>query len=275
MTDKRLLAANARVAHTSLRGGVEAERFVDGEAARVVAPLADLLAAPDGGRERQLLHGEAVLVLERRAGFAFLRAEKDGYCGYLAEAALGPPCDPTHWVAAPATHLYPEPRLKSCEVMSLSLGARLAIRSPGPKFSETEGGRFVPTVHLRRLGDWATDPVQVAESLLGTPYLWGGNSRQGLDCSGLVQAAWGACGWPCPADSDQQREGLGRALAQGAAYQRGDLFFWPGHVAIAVSADRLIHANGFQAAVGHEGIAACIARIDAQGEGPLLVVKRP
>ena len=275
MTDRRLTPANGRVAHVSLKGRVTAERYVTGEPARIVAALADLLARPGGPRDRQLLMGERVTVLDRHEGFAFVQAEKDGYCGYLPEAALGEDRRATHWVAAPATHLYRAPSLKTPEVACLTMGVRLTIVADQPRFMETADGLFVPRPHLRALGDWAADPAAVAESFLGTPYLWGGNSRAGIDCSGLVQAALLACGIPCPGDSDMQERSAGAALPVGTPARRGDLLFWKGHVAMAVSPDRLIHANGFQMAVGHEGTAEAIARIEAQGEGSVTAHRRP
>ena len=274
MSDRRLTPANGRVAHVSLKGQVTAERFVSGEAARIAAPLADLLASPGGARDRQVLMGEDMLVLDRHEGCAFVRAEKDGYCGYVTEAALGAPCAATHWVSAPATHLYPAPDMKTREVAALSLGARLTVVAEHARFCETHDGLFVPRPHVRAIGDWAEDPASVAESLIGTPYLWGGNSRAGIDCSGLVQAALNAAGIACPGDSDMQETALGTQLAQGAARRRGDLVFWKGHVAIAVSTTRLIHANAHQMAVSYEEIDTAIARIDAQGEGPVTSVRR-
>lgn len=275
MTDRRLTPANGRVAHVSFRGVVEAERYVAGTPARIAVPLADLLAGPGGPRDRQVLMGEKVAVLDRHEGFAFVQAEKDGYCGYLPEAVLGEDRAATHWVAAPATHLYREPSLKTPEAAYLTMGARLTIVADHPRFLETADGLFAPRPHLRDLGDRAADPAAVAESFLGTPYLWGGNSRSGIDCSGLVQAAILACGIACPGDSDMQERTVGIALPAGTPVRRSDLLFWKGHVAMAVSPDRLIHANGFQMAVGHEGIAEAIARIAAQGEGPVIAIRRP
>lgn len=274
MSDRRLTPANGRVAHVSLKSTVAAVRYVEGAPARIVQPLADLLAAPGGRRDRQVLMGERMLVLDRHEGFAFVQAEKDGYCGYLPEAALGPDRAATHWVSAPATHLYRAPDLKTPEVALLTMGARLAVVAEHPRVLETADGLFVPRPHLRRLGDWADDPAGVAERFLGTPYLWGGNSRSGIDCSGLVQAALTACGIACPGDSDMQERALGTALPLGEIYRRGDLFFWKGHVAMAVGPDRLIHANGFHMAVGYEGIAEAVARIEGQGEGPATSVRR-
>ena len=274
MIDRRLTPANDRVALSRLRGQVSAERFVDGSPARIVNPVADLLVAPGGARDRQVLFGERVCVLERHEGFAFVQAEKDGYCGYLAETDLGDDRAATHWVAAPATLLFSEPSLKRPEIAALSLGARLTIVAEHARFLETDGGAFVPRPHVRGIGDWATDPAAVAESLLGTPYLWGGNSRQGIDCPGLVQAALTACGRSCPGDSDLQEQDLGSPVDHGGPFRRGDLFFWKGHVAMAVDPGRIIHANGFHMAVGYEGIDDACRRIEAQGEGPVTAVRR-
>lgn len=274
MTDRRSTPANARVAHDSLRGRVDAPRFTPGEPAAIAVPLADLLSAPGGARERQLLMGDPVLVLDRDAGFAFIRSEKDGYCGYVGEGALGPAVSPTHRVAIPATHLYPAPDLRARETARLSFGARLVITGRSGRFARTAGGEYVPEVHLRDAETHETDAVAVAGLFLGTPYLWGGNSRDGLDCSGLVQASLLACGIPCPGDSDQQEAAVGTPVASLADLVRGDLIFWKGHVAIVAGPDRIIHANAHTMSVAYEGLDAAIARI-ARAEGPVTSLRRP
>jgi len=262
--DRRLTPWNGRVAHVSLRGRVAAERFVEGEPAAVAVPLADLCATAGGARDRQLLMGAAFGVLERRGGWAFGMAGDDGLVGWIAEAALGPPVRPSHRVAAPATHLYPAPDLKTREVARLSLGARLEVTGVDGAFARCAAG-WVPAVHLRPVDAPEADPVTVAESLVGTPYLWGGNSRDGIDCSGLVQAALRACGRPCPADSDLQRAALGRPLRADEAPRRGDLAFWSGHVGWMADATTLLHANAHHMAVAAEPLAGAAARIAAAG----------
>lgn len=269
--DRRLTPFSGRVALLSLRGKIAADAFTQGEPASLAQPLADLLAAPDGARDRQLLMGEALTVIDRRDGHAFVQAGKDGYCGWLAESALGPARDPTHWVAAPASHLYTGPKVQAPEIAALTMGARLVVTGTDGAFAQTDAG-YVPLVHLRQIGDWAPDPVTMAEAFLGTPYLWGGNSHAGIDCSGLVQAALQACGLPCPGDSDLQ-QALGRDLPEAEPLQRGDLLFWKGHVAMVVDGTRLIHANGHSMSVAYEGIDACINRI-LQHDGTAVKARR-
>lgn len=268
--DRRLTPATDRVAHDSLRGLLQRPHWTAGQPARLAVPLADLLDSPGGRRDRQLNFGADLTVIERRDGWAFVQATHDLYCGWLSEAALSLDLPPlTHRVTAPATHIYPAPDMKSHETASLSIGARLSVRAVSGGFAQLATGGWLPLPHI---GDRpATDPVAVAETLLGTPYLWGGNSRWGIDCSGLVQAALGACGIACPGDSDLQRD----FFAPTALIARGDLLFWPGHVALAVSGESMIHATAWQMAVIREDIAAAMARIEAAGQGPFLGARRP
>jgi cell wall-associated NlpC family hydrolase len=271
--DPRLTPANARAALESLRGKIEAPHYVPGEAAQVTAALTDLCAAPDGARQRQVLMGDACVVVDRHAGWAFVQMAKDGYCGYLPEAALGAAEEPTHWVAAPATHLYATPDLKPRETAALTMGARLRVLGQDGPWAQTTHG-FVPKLHLKPLGEWHKDTVAVAQTFLGVPYLWGGNSRAGLDCSGLVQAALLACGKACPGDSDLQ-QALGTPISEKAALKRGDLLFWQGHVAMAMNADHLIHATAAFMAVVMEPNRTAFARILASGGGPVTARRRP
>ena len=243
-----------------------AERFSEGEALRLITPLADLLRAPFGPRDRQLVRGEGFLVLDRENFHAFGFAEKDGYCGWLDENSLGTAPAPTHFVASSGTHAYAEPRVQAAETL-LPAGALVTVTGSSGKFAATNLGH-VAALHLRGIGNWLDDPVAVAELFLGTPYLWGGNSRAGIDCSGLVQRALLACGIACPGDSDLQ-QALGQEIPPESPLQRGDLLFWRGHVALVVDQGHLIHANGQTMSVAGEGIAACIDRVLTQDGGPV------
>jgi cell wall-associated NlpC family hydrolase len=271
--DRRSTPSNGRIAASYLRGKVAAEAYSDGDARQVSGPLCDLLRAPDGLRDRQLVFGDPVTVYEDRSGFSYVQSAKDGYCGYVRSAALGPAEQATHWVSAASTQLYSAADIKSRDLMALMLNSRICAIGDHEKFVQTRTG-FVPKVHLNHVDQMADDPCAVALKFLGTPYLWGGNSRFGIDCSGLVQAALLACGLACPGDSDQQCETLGTRLEPDSALAKGDLLFWKGHVAMALGSEMIVHANGFHMAVVTEHAKDAIARIAQQGGGPVIAHKR-
>jgi hypothetical protein len=252
-----------------LAGQVSAARFVSGWPMALLESVTDLCAAPGGPRDRQLLRGATVTVFEDHAGWSFVQAA-DGYVGYLPTGCLGPPVAHSHFVASPATHAYAAEDFKSPAVMALPLGARVRVLDERRKFFETDAG-FVPKRHLRPLDRPFQDPATVAQMHFGVPYLWGGNSTRGIDCSGLVSASLTLCNTACPGDSDLQ-QALGDDFTDQP--RRGDLLFWKGHVAMMVEAETLIHANAHHMAVAYEPLAQAILRIEAQGDGPVIAHRR-
>lgn len=268
--DPRLTPANGRVAARRLEGVVPAARYVDGSPRRVSVPVVDLDGAPGGLRDRQLLWGEEVTVYEVREGQAFVEAARDGYVGYVSEVALAPPRAATHRVSVPATHLYRDDDMKSPDLRHLSFGSLVTVEAEGRAFWETPEG-YIPKKHLRGLDRPFTDPAAVAQLHFGVPYLWGGNSVLGIDCSGLVQAALIACGRACPGDSDLQQTTGEEATGD---MRRGDLIFWEGHVAMAVDEATLIHANAHHMAVAYEALDAATLRIRVQGDGEVIARRR-
>ena len=275
MTDTRLLPANGSVAAIELQGAVDAARFVDGEVCAIGAPVADLYCTlPVGRLDRQLLLGDRFRVLERAEGWAFGQADRGGYVGYVRQADLGPWVAPDHAVCARSTLAFTAPDFKTPAPVAVSLGARVKVTGVDGRFSRIADGRYLPTSHLRPLTTPQADPVAVALRFLGTPYLWGGNSSLGIDCSGLVQTALLACGIDCPGDSDLQQTMLPGDLPPGTPPERGDLLFWKGHVALVVDPRTVLHANVFHMAVAQEPLAPCIARIEEQGDGPVTGHKR-
>jgi cell wall-associated NlpC family hydrolase len=276
--DPRLTPARPDLADIRLRGRVEAQRFVEGRAARIVVPSAPLRRRPDpeAGLETEAVMGDAVTVYDIRDGFAFAQIARDGYVGYLPEAALGPADPaPTHRIAALRSFLYPAPDLKRPHIAHLSLGAAFAAEAREGEYWRLESGRYVFADHAVPLGRTEPDAVAVAERLVGTPYLWGGRTSLGLDCSGLVQLSLESAGLACPRDADQQERALGTALPPGLeGLRRGDLVFWKGHVGMMLDADRLIHANGHHMTVAVEPLTVAVARIAEKSFGAVTSIRR-
>ncbi|MEP4195095.1 MAG: NlpC/P60 family protein [Aliishimia sp.] len=272
-TDRRSLFANSAIAHNDLRGVIEAERFGDGTLARISAPVADLRINPDKPMlDRQVLYGHPVRLLDPKTGFC--RDETSGYVGYIDPNNLAPWVEPTHRVIARSTLLFDQPDFKRPDPIILPCGALLPITETSGKYATTSDALFALAAHLLPMDDVQPDLAATAANLVGTPYLWGGNSATGIDCSGLVQLAMQTAGMFCPGDSDQQRDQLGTTLPPDTTAKRNDLMFWKGHVALVYDSDTLLHANAYHMAVAFEPIQEACARIEAQGDGGLLAHKR-
>jgi cell wall-associated NlpC family hydrolase len=269
--DPRLTPARADLAAKELEGKVAAARFVEGRAYEVIEPQTGLRAAPapDAPLLTEALKGERVTIYDTNAeGWAWGQLAADDFVGWLSANALAPAGAPaTHKVVALRTLAFPGPSIKLPPIEALPLGARLAITHLEDRLAVTRSGGFVPAPHLAPLDFVEPDFVAVAERFLGVPYLWGGKTALGLDCSGLVQVALTAAGVTCPRDSDMQERALGAPLPGigEQSLQRGDLVFWEGHGAIVRDRATLIHANAFHMAVAIEPIAEALTRIRDAG----------
>jgi hypothetical protein len=266
--DPRRHAFRADLAATSLRDRVKASRYVEGEQRQVAQAVLPLRKEPrfDALLESEALLGEIVTVYDESEGWGWVQLARDNHVGYMPSDGLSRIIvEPTHRIAALRTYVFPAPDVKSPPLALLSLNAGIASKRSEGKFLVVDGA-YVYAAHTRTREEHASDPVAIARRFLGAPYLWGGRTSVGLDCSGLVQLACEAANLPCPRDADMQSEELGLPLdLSSEKLSRGDLVFWDGHVGMMTSADRLLHANAFHMAVVEEQFAEAKDRISATG----------
>jgi cell wall-associated NlpC family hydrolase len=272
----RLNAYRPDLADVSLEGRVAADRFTAGRPAQVARGVAALRRAPsaDAPQDTQLLSGEEVTVYDQAEGWAWVQNRTDGYVGYVVSAALGAATvAPTHSVKVPRSFLFPGPDLKLPPRDALTMTGRVAVVGAEGGYSEVAfGGQrgWVYSRHLAPEGEVEPDYVATALRFLGVPYLWGGKASDGLDCSGLVQVALARAGRPCPRDSDAQAESLGAELPWQPGrteLRRGDLIYFPGHVAIALDAESVVNANAHAMMVSVEPLAELEARVKQESGG--------
>lgn len=251
--DPRLTPIRDDLAAASLRGRIEAPRYVEGRLMTAMASRAALKATPDAhaAMATELLFGEGFMVYDERDGWAWGQSTGDGYVGYVRTAALGPAGPaPTHWVSAPASHVYARPDFKQPPASALYFASPVCVTGATErKFLPLASGGFVHHSHLTPIGRWQQDHVAVALRFLGAPYVWGGRSVAGLDCSALIQLALYATGRSCLRDSDQQASTVGVELGAEDRLVRGDMVYFPGHVGIMIDSEMIVHANATHMAV--------------------------
>ncbi|MGA7326491.1 MAG: NlpC/P60 family protein [Rhodomicrobium sp.] len=278
--DPRLFVFRDDLAAAQLQDRVQAARYAEGELRQVAAPAAPIRIAPrfDAPLATEALSGELVTAYEFRDGWAWVQLRNDGYVGYTPVDCLsGMIEENTHRVSARLTYLYPAPDIKQPPITKLSFSCTVApIGKPEGRFAELSRGGFIFADHLVGIRERARDFVRVAERFVGVPYLWGGKTTLGIDCSGLVQISLQAAGNACLRDTDMQMASAGEPTDPKNldAIQRGDLLFWNGHVAIAQSADWMVHASGLHMEVVVEPIRRAVDRI-GESHGALLAILRP
>ena len=278
--DPRRHAYREGLAAESLRRHVVAARYATGERRQVAVPSLPLRREPrfDATLDTEALFGETLTLFDESEGWAWVQLVRDGYVGYMPCEGLGAAIAmPTHRVAVLRTYVYPSPDIKAPPLALLSLNALLSVSGEEGRFLTLKSGGLVIAKHARKIGEHAGDFVDMALAFAGTPYLWGGRTSLGVDCSGLVQLAYEAVGLACPRDADMQANEVGTPLDWQCpgALTRGDLVFWDGHVGIMTSARDLVHASAYQMVVVEEPLAEARARIFASKGGEIVEVRRP
>jgi cell wall-associated NlpC family hydrolase len=275
--DARTLLARPDLADVRLEGLVRAERFAETQAMRCISPSTALRKGPDEASEQQdqLLFGEGFDVLDEQDGWCWGQAGRDGYVGFVRSEALARrDGGPSHRIRALRTFGFSRPDLKSAPLGLFSMNALVRAGRSENGFLEAGEAGWIHGSHLAPLGEFEPDFPAAAGRFLGAPYLWGGRDSLGLDCSGLIQQAFYACGRACPRDTDQQMVAFDRP-APLSELSRGDLVFWRGHVGVMLDGLSLLHANAFHMAVAVEPLATAVTRIKAAGSGELVALRRP
>ena len=212
---------------------------------------------------------------EARLDWVHVRAERDDYTGYMQrtdlQAAPTEQWQPTHWVAQRSTLVFTEPSIKSAVLYRLPFLSKLCVEAQHKQsFIALQTGGYIWATHVLTCDQFIKkNALQLAQThFLGAPYLWGGCSPDGVDCSGLIQALALAKGIRLPRDSGDQENFLEHTITR-QTRQSGDLVYWPGHVGILVDSDTVLHATAHSLSCTQEPLIDVEARA-----GKLRSIKR-
>ncbi|MCL6229980.1 C40 family peptidase [Bartonella bilalgolemii] len=255
---------------------IETPYSIQGEKRRVNTAVAGLFKENSKKSERQTecLFGEEVLILEHDEAMSKVESLKDGYVGYIDTQILcTSTIKQTHIVSVPRTFQYSQADLKKTVERALSMGSKVTVidvtETRGTMYSILENETAIVSSHLRPIEHTFKDYVNVAQTFIRTPYLWGGVSAFGLDCSGLVQLSMMMAGKTVLRDTSMQQQTIGKQLTDTDILERGDLIFWQGHVAIMIDCENIIHTNGYSMDVMVEPLETAIIRIAKSGKHPV------
>ena len=271
--DPRLTPANEVVACSSLNGQIQHTNFVEGKNYQVSVPFVDLLKEPGGKRNRQLIYGSKVKCFHKDKKWAFIQNSYDNYVGYIPRNTINLETETSHVVSVTLAHVFSEPNIKSYNREMLPLGAKVLGNRIENGFLKTELG-WISNLQLKLKTELPKDPVGVAKLFLNTPYLWGGNTCLGIDCSGLIQISMLLCGLNCPGDSYHQLNSIGQSIDIGSPQKNGDILFWKGHVAWVLNEAHILHANAYHMTTVIEKTSDVIERIKSQEGNNIVAHKR-
>jgi cell wall-associated NlpC family hydrolase len=278
--DKRLTPARPDLAAEHLRDLIQADSYAPGRRMQVCISHADVRREPseDALTDTQALFGETLIVYEEKNGWCWAQLDRDRYVGYVwAEALTDKIVKPNYRVRSRHTLVYSGPDIKTPPVDALPFGAEVHIVAASAQFSETATGGHIYSRHLAANNRPLNDFVGLAEMFVHTPYLWGGKTDVGIDCSGLAQVALTAVGVAAPRDTDMMESMLGRPADVDdrlRGLRRGDLVFWRGHVGIMQNDQTILHANAYHMAVVSEPLATARERIRVKNLSEITSIRR-
>ncbi len=178
----------------------------------------------------------------------------------------------THKIISKECNIYKKPNNKYKLNKKIFFNSRISILDDKNSFIQTKNG-WILKKNIKPINFRKKHFLDNIKLYLNTKYLWGGNSPKGLDCSALVQELLKFNNIYCPRDSKDQKKFFRKEISI-KNIRKGDLLFWKGHVAIALSNKKLVHAFGPRKKVVIMGIKETVKKIYSKSKLPLLCVKR-
>ncbi len=244
---------------------------------QVIVPLCDLKNKPNpnAALETQILYGERVKVIKHFKEWSYCKSLEDNYEGWLVTKNLDKCTNLNYKVLKPISHLYSEPNIKSKIISFLYFNSKINVLSKTKNWCSIlydKKETFIFRKHIVDINKTYKDWVRLLVMFENTPYLWGGKSVNGIDCSGLVQLSLNFCGIQFPRNANEQCNENMYPNIKIDKIKKGCLIFWDGHVGVGLNQKDIIHSNAFHLSVKIENFKKASDRIK-KNYGPIKLIK--
>ena len=245
---------------------------------QVITPVSDLRKKPDkmSELETQCLLGENLILIEKKNDWGYCKCELDNYYGWINLSELGEIDSSNYKINTLLTHVYSEPDMKSNILYCLHFNSKVSIIKKYQNWSKVSIGKndgYIFNRHITKLSNVDNNFVRTSKLFLNTPYLWGGKTCLGIDCSGLVQIVLHSAGIYIPRNTSEQQSFTSERLIEKKKVEDFCLIFWKGHVAISIEKNKIIHSNAYHMSVIIEPLDEAITRIK-NSYGDIIVIKK-
>ena len=219
----------------------------------------------------QMIYGDSFSISKKSKKWLKIKIKEDGYNGFIKNRKFPKFLKPTHKVNVLKSNVFKFPNEKR-GIAQISFGSKIRVTENGKKFLRFSKG-WIDKNDVKPIDFKETNPFRKIFIFKNIKYMWGGKSFKGIDCSALIQVFLNFNNKFCPRDAKDQVKFFKKNIKLNKI-KKNDIIYWKGHVALALSNKKLIHAYGPMKKTVVMGISETIRRIEQTAKLKVIGIKR-